>query len=86
MSSPGGMKNCKAFYECNVVLVPYVIDTSMGGGWAFPKGSEFLSIFKHYVFHTGNVNNNKSKDLPLRKQYSGNEMLTPSGGEGKLIN
>lgn len=22
----------------------------MGGGWAFPKGSEFLPIFKHYGF------------------------------------
>ena len=37
------------------------------------------------MFHTGNVNNYKSKDLPLRKQYSGNEMFIPSGDEGKLI-
>ena len=65
MASPGGMRMCKAYFDCEVVLVPYVIDTSMGGGWAFPKDSEFLHIFKHYGFQLTEAGTYKR----LKKSY-----------------
>ena len=59
MSSPGGMRMCTAYFDCEVVLVPHVIDTSIGGGWAFPKDSEFLPVFKHYGFQLSEAGNYK---------------------------
>ena len=37
MFDKGGAKDCKDYHKCEVIAVPQIIDTSMGGGWAFPK-------------------------------------------------
>ena len=38
-----------SYLKCKVVMTPFVVDRTLGGGWMFPKGSPFLPIFKHYV-------------------------------------
>ena len=64
MFDKGGAKECKTYYKCEVVAVPQIIDTSMGGGWAFPKNSEFLPAFKHYGYLLDEVGSyNKIKAL-----------------------
>ena len=49
MVGKGELTRCKRFYSCEIVKVPYVIDTAMGGGWVFPKNSPFYPIFDYYV-------------------------------------
>ena len=39
---------CKNFYNCKVVVTPFVVNTIPGGGWMFPKRSPFFGIFNHY--------------------------------------
>ena len=51
MFSKDGERDCEnTFKKCEVIAVPQVVDTSMGGGWAFPKNSEFFAIFKNYGY------------------------------------
>ena len=45
----GGLpKDCNNFYNCKVVVTPFVVNKIPGGGWMFPKGSPFFAIFNHY--------------------------------------
>ena len=41
-------KFCENFYNCKVVVTPFVVNTIPGGGWMFPKRSPFFGIFNHY--------------------------------------
>ena len=49
MASPGELGICPKFTSCDVVIVPYIVDTILGGGWLFPKGSPYLPIMEFYV-------------------------------------
>ena len=45
----GGLpSSCKSFYNCKVVVTPFVVNKIPGGGWMFPKRSPFFAIFNHY--------------------------------------
>ena len=85
MFQKGGEKDCQnqgylSFYSCEIIAVPYVVDTSMGGGWAFPKNSEFFAIFKNYGYlmdEVGSYNRIKAVYEPpgetqLCTEYDGN--------------
>ena len=39
---------CDSFYNCKVVVTPFVVNKIPGGGWMFPKRSPFFAIFNHY--------------------------------------
>ena len=49
MVEEGGLARCKRYYNCEIVKVPYIIDTAMGGGWVFPKDSPFFPVFEYQV-------------------------------------
>ena len=49
MASPGELDECPRYESCEVVKVPYVVDTILGGGWLFPKNSPYLPIMEYYV-------------------------------------
>ena len=74
MMERGGLARCKRFYSCEIVKVPYIIDTAMGGGWVFPKNSPFYPIFDYYVsiLKEGGI---YQRILDSHKQYQGKEQL-----------
>ena len=37
----GDIKRCKQYKDCKVKVIDEVLDESPGGGWTFPKKSEF---------------------------------------------
>ena len=49
MTKPSELEKCHRYEACEVVKVPYVVDTILGGGWLFPKGSPYLPIMQYYV-------------------------------------
>jgi hypothetical protein len=49
MASPGELNLCRRYASCEVVVVPYIVDTILGGGWLLPKGSPYLPIMEYYV-------------------------------------
>ena len=49
MASPGELDLCPRYESCEVVIVPYIVDTILGGGWLFPKDSPYLPIMEYYV-------------------------------------
>ena len=45
----GGLPSfCKNFYNCKVVVTPFVVNKIPGGGWMFPKRSPFFAMFNQY--------------------------------------
>lgn len=44
----GGLPECDSFYNCKIVVTPFVVNKIPGGGWMFPKRSPFFSIFNQY--------------------------------------
>ena len=44
----GAFGNCENWNNCKVMVIPHVVQKSLGMGWIFPKQSMFLPIFKRY--------------------------------------
>ena len=40
---------CEKWSNCEIAVIPYVVDKDLGSGWIFPKKSVFLPIFKYYL-------------------------------------
>ena len=49
MAPPEEINRCFRYINCEVVVVPYIVDTVLGGGWLFPKGSPYLPIMEFYA-------------------------------------
>ena len=49
MPSPGELRKCPEYENCKVVAVPYIVDTVLGFGWIFPKGSPYLPTMSFYA-------------------------------------
>ena len=49
VNGKGHLQRCAAYYSCDIVMVPYVITQSLGGGWIFPKRSPLLSFFRVHL-------------------------------------
>ena len=45
----GDIKRCEQYKNCNVKVIDQVLDKSPGGGWTFPKKSEFRPIMFTYI-------------------------------------
>ena len=45
----GDIKRCDQYKNCNVKVIDQVLDVSPGGGWTFPKKSEFRPIIFTYI-------------------------------------
>ena len=45
----GDIKRCKQYKDCKVKVIDEVLDESPGGGWTFPKKSEFRPIIFMYI-------------------------------------
>ena len=74
MIEKGGLARCKRFYNCEIVKIPYIIDTAMGGGWVFPKNSPFYPIFDYYVstLKEGGI---YKRILDSHKEHQGQEQV-----------
>ena len=81
VNGKGHMSRCDAYYSCKVVMVPYVITQSLGGGWIFPKRSPLLSFFRlnlnamreRGIFARigGSYNDRKGMPGQICKEYDG---------------